>query len=742
MKKYILFFLPSLFLLLLFQSTGRAHSKQLLFASNLIIDSKTITINDEDLKSVFNPKAGKLSSIIDKKEITQITKLKISGEISSKDIKYIGKMPNITLLDLSEATGNFEEFPLMPNLSELYLPKALLLKSWVEKSIGECTNIEVLSVCINEAKSAGYRRHYTYNYFSNLPKLRKVIVSNVLSTGVREHGGFNETQEIDTLVFQTSKHDYVGFEPKVVIDENGKSILQKNDVNDKNRFCGINILRDLGGSEKRNEHNEKKITLPNVEIVGQDFFRDSFIEKITFSPYIKEIKTGAFDNCQLLSEIEFQSGTELLHIKNCAFRDCKKLKTIRFNNKIDIEQSAFSGCSLDTVVFINDIENLHYQSFHYIKYVEFRNIPKKIDKDFAEFGYNIVAVPKGSRNQFINLGLSSDKIIEMGEKEKINITVEKPGSILSSLSLKNLSSVESLTITGFLYETDLDIIKQCRALKYLDLSHTYITYSPEFLKKQQADTEALNFLFGLLGKGLDNEHEDQKISTNEYQANKALTYLLQSATEFKEPEKNCCIPYNAFEGMPLLETVKLPLRAACIYREAFKNCINLKTVEFPPYLKTIVFSAFEGCTSLKRVILPQSIETIGEMAFGQCISLEQIELPKNLKKLGDKTFINCIRLQNIIFPEGLVEIPHGCISGCFRMNKIVMPKSVTKICSWNDRRQHNTYPVTADFYFKSSTPPTIKEGDFIRYGGKVHIPKGSITAYYNVMGDKVEYIEE
>lgn len=730
-----------LFLLLLIQSTKRVYSEQLLYTPNLIVDSKATTINDKDLKSVFNPKAGKLSSIIDKKEITQITKLKISGEISSKDIKYIGKMPNITLLDLSETTGDFEEFPLMPNLSELYLPKALLLKSWVEKSIGECTNIEVLSVCINEAKSAGYLRHYTYNYFSSLPKLRKVIVSNVLSTGVREHSGFNKTQEIDTLVFQTSKHDYVGFKPKVVIDENGKSILQKNDANDKNRFNGINILRDLGGSEKRNEHNEKNITLPNVEIVGKDFFRNSSIEKVTFSPYIKEIKTGAFDNCQSLSDIEFQSGTELLHINNCAFRDCNKLKTIRFNNKIDIEQSAFSGCLLDTVVFINDIENLHYQSFHYIKYVEFRNIPQKIDKDFSKFGYNIVAVPKGSRNQFINLGLSSDKIIEMGEKKKLNITVETPGSILSSLPLKNLSSVESLTITGFLYETDLDIIKKCRALKYLDLSHTYITYSPEFLKKQQADTEALNFLFGLLGKGLDNEYRDKNISTNEYQANKALTYILQSATEFKEPEKNCCIPYNAFEGMPLLETVKLPLRAACIYREAFKNCINLKTVEFPPYLKTIVFSAFEGCTNLKKVILPQSVESIGEMAFGQCISLEQIELPKNLKKLGDKTFKDCIKLQEITFPEGLVEIPYGCISGCFRMNKIVIPKSVTKIGSWNDR-QHNTHPVTADFYFKSSTPPTIKEGDFIRYGGKVHIPKGSITAYYNVMGDKVEYIEE
>ncbi|MCS2234874.1 hypothetical protein [Bacteroides faecis] len=87
-----------------------------------------------------------------------------------------------------------------------------------------------------------------------------------------------KTQEIDTLVFQTSKHDYVGFEPKVVIDENGKSILQKNDANNKNRFCGINILRDLGGSEKRNEHNEKKLLFLMWKLSVRTF-RDSFIEK-------------------------------------------------------------------------------------------------------------------------------------------------------------------------------------------------------------------------------------------------------------------------------------------------------------------------------------------------------------------------------------------------------------------------------------------------------------------------------
>lgn len=427
---------------------------------------------------------------------------------------------------------------------------------------------------------------------------------------------------------------------------------------------------------------------------------------------------------------------------------------------ISIGENAFYKCAIKDIEIPQSVKELYFSAFESCpieRIVFLSSNPPYINdtRSLDNLGWNStykMIVPKDAFTAYHSQNLWNEmNIVQKDAQSSFNITVETPGSILSSLPLKNLSSVESLTITGFLYETDLDIIKKCKALKYLDLSHTYITYSPEFIKKQQADTEALNFLFGLLGKGLDNEYRDQKISTNEYQANKALTYILQSATEFKEPEKNCCIPYNAFEGMLLLETVKLPLRAACIYREAFKNCINLKTVEFPPYLKTIVFSAFEGCVSLKKVILPQSIETIGEMAFGQCISLEQIELPKNLKKLGDKTFINCIRLQNIIFPEGLVEIPHGCISGCFRMNKIVMPKSVTKIGSWNDRYINSTLPngeyiqkapTIADFYFKSSTPPTIKEGDFIRYGGKVHIPKGSITAYYNVMGDKVEYIEE
>ena len=722
----------------------------------------------QTITTVTNEKVGKLSSVIKKKDVLDITKLKISGTMNSEDFAYLGSMNNLEYLDLRDAIlssdkekDHKEEFtkhneltlPVLTHLKELWLPLS-------------CTGF--------------------YPYKSNIPNI-PVLEVLYIRRGCEIKMYSDNREEIHLKKVNILENDLTKFNLDVFKDA-PQNIRQR----ELDRLIGQD-RRTSNYYERRNLYNEKGEYVHNI---NQKIFVDSLVVPTAdclikdclplkeISPnyiFINEDKLAILNtwddkynindiaNIDSITPFAFASSNitsikipeKIKYIPNYCFLNCNKLEKVILNKSIiSIGENAFYKCAIKDIEIPQSVKELYFSAFESCpieRIVFLSSNPPYINdtRSLDNLGWNStykMIVPKDAFTAYHSQNLWNEmNIVQKDAQSSFNITVETPGSILSSLPLKNLSSVESLTITGFLYETDLDIIKKCKALKYLDLSHTYITYSPEFIKKQQADTEALNFLFGLLGKGLDNEYRDQKISTNEYQANKALTYILQSATEFKEPEKNCCIPYNAFEGMPLLETVKLPLRAACIYREAFKNCINLKTVEFPPYLKTIVFSAFEGCVSLKKVILPQSIETIGEMAFGQCISLEQIELPKNLKKLGDKTFINCIRLQNIIFPEGLVEIPHGCISGCFRMNKIVMPKSVTKIGSWNDRYINSTLPngeyiqkapTIADFYFKSSTPPTIKEGDFIRYGGKVHIPKGSITAYYNVMGDKVEYIEE
>lgn len=722
----------------------------------------------QTITTVTNEKVGKLSSVIKKKDVLDITKLKISGTMNSEDFAYLGSMNNLEYLDLRDAIlssdkekDHKEEFtkhneltlPVLTHLKELWLPLS-------------CTGF--------------------YPYKSNIPNI-PVLEVLYIRRGCEIKMYSDNREEIHLKKVNILENDLTKFNLDVFKDA-PQNIRQR----ELDRLIGQD-RRTSNYYERRNLYNEKgeyvhninqKIFVDSLVVPTADYLIKDCLPLKEISPnyiFINEDKLAILNtwddkynindiaNIDSITPFAFASSNitsikipeKIKYIPNYCFLNCNKLEKVILNKSIiSIGENAFYKCAIKDIEIPQSVKELYFSAFESCpieRIVFLSSNPPYINdtRSLDNLGWNStykMIVPKDAFTAYHSQNLWNEmNIVQKDAQSSFNITVETPGSILSSLPLKNLSSVESLTITGFLYETDLDIIKKCKALKYLDLSHTYITYSPEFIKKQQADTEALNFLFGLLGKGLDNEYRDQKISTNEYQANKALTYILQSATEFKEPEKNCCIPYNAFEGMLLLETVKLPLRAACIYREAFKNCINLKTVEFPPYLKTIVFSAFEGCVSLKKVILPQSIETIGEMAFGQCISLEQIELPKNLKKLGDKTFINCIRLQNIIFPEGLVEIPHGCISGCFRMNKIVMPKSVTKIGSWNDRYINSTLPngeyiqkapTIADFYFKSSTPPTIKEGDFIRYGGKVHIPKGSITAYYNVMGDKVEYIEE
>ena len=203
---------------------------------------------------------------------------------------------------------------------------------------------------------------------------------------------------------------------------------------------------------------------------------------------------------------------------------------------------SFSTCLLDSVIFSNEVGIIEENAFHNINYVEFSKTPQYVSKDFVKLGCETIVIPKGGTSEFIKFGFSPDKLIEGGPKVKFNITVEKPGTILSSLPLNKLNEIDSLTITGFLYETDLEIIRKCKILRYLDLSHTYITYSPEIRKQHKSDMEALNFLFGLVGEGLDNKYRDGTISTNEYKANKALTYVLQSSTEFKESEENCLIP--------------------------------------------------------------------------------------------------------------------------------------------------------------------------------------------------------
>ena len=75
-----------------------------------------------DEKEVTVPVAGKLKSLLDKKEYLTITGLTIKGEVNDKDLKTLENLVNIEHLDMSKAKGSFTYFPTFTKLTALLLP--------------------------------------------------------------------------------------------------------------------------------------------------------------------------------------------------------------------------------------------------------------------------------------------------------------------------------------------------------------------------------------------------------------------------------------------------------------------------------------------------------------------------------------------------------------------------------------------------------------------------------------------
>ena len=199
--------------------------------------------------------------------------------------------------------------------------------------------------------------------------------------------------------------------------------------------------------------------------------------------------------------------------------------------------------------------------------------------------------------------------------------MEKPGTIMSKTPTFPWILVDTLVIKGFLYDTDMNIMKKMTSLKYVDLSDAYISESPETKAENKRHREALNAVAKLIGAAGEMAYKDGKMSTPSYLMAKSISEM--ESAEIKEADENCIIPAESFEGLKRLETVKMPRRAVSIGSRAFAGCTNLRNVEFPPYVKTIGSEAFCDCENLIiiNLRLPKTITEIGDGAFKNCRSI-------------------------------------------------------------------------------------------------------------------------
>lgn len=263
-----------------------------------------------------------------------------------------------------------------------------------------------------------------------------------------------------------------------VIMSNNAAYLNNNEIRGKlsveNLSQGIASYRGIQGFQAQDPNNygyrleleigsygDKKnvsqLNLPDAIIIDGEsgklrgYFSGVEIEKLVFSPKIRKIGKGAFRNCRYLQEVVFPDGCDNVEINPEAFVGCNALKSIR--------------------------------------------------------------VPNGKGQDYINMGLPETLITDGDATLDLKVELQKPGTILDKIPLKDLNKISSLSVTGFLNENDIEVLKECINLKKLDLSNAYTTLSEELQKKRKANSEFLRGMIQAMGELSQQKYENGEIST-------------------------------------------------------------------------------------------------------------------------------------------------------------------------------------------------------------------------------------
>ena len=462
-----------------------------------------------------------------------------------------------------------------------------------------------------------------------------------------------------------------------------------------------------------------------------------------------------------VDEILFEETNNPLIINGTEFYgdNCKE---IVFTRPIFLDSYVLKGFK-GTIVFNKEVVNTQpYVLGEYgLEKVVFKQVPQILNKEFickrslySGLGLNVekIEIPEGTMSKFLAFGIPEDALFESGHASlSLTAKLEKPNSILSVISPDKLKDIDSLTVIGYMYETDVKVLSGCKRLRYLDLSRAYITYSPEEKKNIQQRQDAFKALFSFMGVAADAKYLDGNMSTMDYAFTKGFTRLVsESPDKITKADNGCIIPTRSFQNMGCLETVILPYRTSEIESHSFKYCSSLRNVVLPKHLKIIGQGCFHGCKSLQNIDIPASIKSIGIADMGTGVLDDEGSFTD--------TGLTKLDLSKCVFDEATG--PGGLVKWCFtaRDNEALKDIRIPQGATFVQLMLHHTqnfslhFPASVNtifmryiegnntYHFKSMTPPRFTEVE-IR-NSTVYVPKGSTTAYYAAYGNTNKDVED
>lgn len=656
----------------------------LLFGLTGYADNGTLKVSLE--------KEGQLSKYVKKNDILNIASLSISGPINNDDLGLIFSMSNLEYLDLSDAVLSKEKYDIKKG------------RDFYDGSTLRLVELPKLKKLITSKK------YYNIANINSLPQLKYFAVfDSDLNRRFKEE---NITLSLDTIALlsshprldqsskynelhlanYTEKYDLESYadrlsspiKTKVLISEvDGMAFVDhRNLATNIINIPGFTILYHWSPNLSEQEVESVDVLAP-YSYVGADITKLKIPSKVRKLPsYLVGTSKKAplsvlaqFNNPQwnaAIAEMTKDADEDMkAYIMKQEFPLYSTINDIDLSNIEDIDAYALDGCGIENLTLPPTLKYFHQKAFenNYVFEARFTSgaAPIVYDGDhnntssyLSETWTKFIA-PKGKIDKFrigpwggsINNSYWSACLFEDGQETVYSFNIEKPGTLNQFITDDNALKIETLTLSGILYDTDFATINKCKNLRYLDLRNTFPCLSPETIKKNKETQEALMGLLGLAfeGAAADTRAKFETGQGSSFEAayydalNKKYQELIKADTgKSVSADPNCKLPEKAFDGLRFLVAIAYPSQLQTLTNGSLSSKI-IQEVILPSSL--IKLNAHIGSPRLSSINIPSTVNEIGGYVFNGSSRLEELDLRNTqVETIAWSSLYKCPNLTN------------------------------------------------------------------------------------------------
>ncbi|SHG05443.1 Leucine rich repeat-containing protein [Mariniphaga anaerophila] len=543
-------------------------------------------------KIIHLEQAGTLKNFISETEKMNITHLKISGFLNSKDFDFLDDMCS-SEVEFDEDDNHSIYFNEPPFLTDLDLGDCYLTD---KPYLGDFTYYSKLGkfVCPKNLEGTS-----DVEVFENSMLLKSVVIPETFKEF--GYGTFMNCESLEEINFPDKLKRIGSFSfcnctslkpikipANVSIIESaafsGCCNFEKFEIEESNPHFSV-LDGVLFNKDKTkliafpSGFKNKHYSVPeNVEVIGDGSFLDSLIESITFPSSLKIIEGWAFRFCKNLTTIDIPDS--VTEIGELAFEFCSNIEKVKLSNKLTVlKRQTFSGCEklkeLYVPASVKSIEETALGWTHNLENLVLNNGLEEIKDDFKFTKLKKLFIPKTVKK--IQSGLA---ILGRSEFHKIEYEVSKenPHFCVINGSLYNKNKTRLIAV----FPTD---------------------------KNQFIVPDGVQIIEDFVFADLDLE-------------------------QINLPDSITKIKHRCFEDCAHLKKIRLPISLKHIDFRAFDNCKSLGVIEIeaikPPKITNPSADGWKFVGDAKNLTLYVPKESLNE--YKNAFGWKDI---KNIETLGD-----------------------------------------------------------------------------------------------------------